>query len=137
MKTLLLVCTLYMHDGTTLHEVSMKGQEIVHKSTDDLLYVALEQEPFAGTGNMWKIRSNDCTYLEDPEAVSRNPELFYPAEVFQPTLSALEYRLWAESRLTPQQIIALRPLNEQTVQAFIDAYYKQVRKELLEAKEME
>lgn len=94
--TLLVVC--WMQIGADYKHVV--GREIVSKSFDGQMFVAFEHKTE-------HVRETFCSYVDNPEDVSKHPELYYSK--FQPSLSAAEYEVWAANgSKTVAEIVAAR-----------------------------
>lgn len=88
MKTLLVFCVLKLADGSVQ---TLRGQEHVSKQRGD--YIAVE---FSNLGLKY-VSENSCRYIDDPEDVSRRPELYYAK--FQPDCGPEAHRLWTTTSL--------------------------------------
>lgn len=96
MKTLTVICLVKLLSGQV---VELLGQEIVHMSKTDKIMVQFKS-------HIAYISENMCTYLENPEIVSKRPELFF--KKFQPQCGPVADRLWrTTSLLTYEQACTL------------------------------
>jgi len=94
--TLLVVC--WMQVGAEYKHVV--GREIVAKSFDGQMYVEFKHKTE-------HVRETFCSYVDSPEQVSEQPELYYSK--FQPQLTPAEYAVWANnSSKTVAEIVAAR-----------------------------